>query len=109
MKRLLVGLAAALLACAPENVLEQGEVVERSYDDPDTWWSSICISYNSNGACAMSMPVQEHDDAHWELKVIGYDKDGKQRSEWHEVTETLFNLGEVGVTVNFPEMRVVPR
>lgn len=98
-----------LVGCGPGNVLEEGEVVGRSYDDPDRWWSSMCVSRNNNGICTVSIPVEETDDAHWYLTVVGYDKEGKQREETHEVTETLYNIGVSGVTVNFKTQEVVPK
>lgn len=110
MRRLLSALVAvvALLGCGEGNKLKQGTVIARDYDDPDTWWSTICVARNKDGWCTLSMPVEEHDGPHWRLQVRGYDEDGKEREEWHGVTETLYDLGEVGVVVNFPEDRVVP-
>lgn len=110
----LLVLAILLGGCGEGNVLEQGEVVERRYDDPDTWttYGSICIARDAQtGVCTFSMPTSNthHDGPHWELRVVGFDSEGKERREWHEVTETLYELGQVGVTVNFPQGRVVPR
>lgn len=100
----------ALFGCGDQNVLKQGTVVERKYDDPDSWWSTMCVAHDPKTyACTFSMPVEEHDGPHWSVKVVGYDEDGKKREEWHGVTETLYDLAQVGVVVNFPEDRVVPQ
>lgn len=112
----IIGILAAvafLIGCAEPNRLEEGRVLERSYDDPDTWTEtdSYCMARSSNGWCTMTgySSYERHDGPHWHLKVVGFDKDGKERTETHEVTETLYQLGQVGVVVNFAENRVVPK
>jgi hypothetical protein len=98
-----------LAACGPENVLEEGEVIDRDYDDPDTWWGSQCYAYGQNGMCTASMPVQHHDDAHWFLRIAGYDDEGKLRREWHEVTQTLYDMGDDGLYINLSDGSIVQR
>lgn len=102
-----------LAGCGEGNVLEEGEVIDRRYDDPDTWTThgSTCMVRSKDGWCTVSIPTSttHHDDAHWELRVVGFDDEGKERREWHGVTETLYDLAQVGQVVNFPESRVVPR
>ena len=106
---ILAAFTFAITACGPGNVLKEGEVVGRSYDDPDSWWTTMCVAYNKNGWCSVSIPIEEHDDAHWYLTVTGRDEKGKEHEEKHEVTETLWNLGQEGVTVNFDMQGVVPK
>lgn len=115
-RRLIAGVVlalAVLAACGEGNVLEQGQVVDREYDDPDTWttYGSTCVARNRDGWCTFSIPTSSthHDDAHWKLRVIGVDDEGKERREWHEVTETLYDIGQMGVVINFRTGQTVPR
>lgn len=103
----------SLLGCVEGNELTQGEVLEKSYDDPDTWTetSSYCMVRSKNGICMAYgySSYERHDGPHWSVRVVGFDDEGEERTEWHEITETLFELADVGQTVNFPNMKVVPR
>ncbi len=105
LKSLLLSALVALVlvaACGEQNKLKEGEVVERRYDDPDSWLQPI--------PCGQSMClIPMEDGPHWEVRVIGVDDEGKQRKEWHEVTESLFEIADIGVTVNFLEHRTVPK
>lgn len=110
MKRLVLAvILLALLACGEGNQLDQGEVIEKNYDDPDTWTSLYCASYGQNGGCILWLPMTHQDGPHWSLRVVGVDDEGEQRKEWHEVTQTLYETANIGMTVNFPEDRVIPR
>lgn len=112
--------SAALLAllvlgaCGEGNQLTEGDVVGKEYDDPDTerWWSSMCAARDARtGVCTMSIPVEhvDHDDAHWYLTIVGYDEDGKQLEEKHEVTQTLYDLAHNGLHVDLSDQSIVPR
>jgi hypothetical protein len=107
VRRLLAALVL-VAACGMGNKLDQGEVIEKSYDDPDHGSQLYCASYTKYG-CALWLTRETYDGPHWKLRVVGFDDDGKERKEWHEVTQTLYETADVGVTVNFPEDRVVPR
>lgn len=106
MRRMMLAVVLAVVAfagCGEGNKLEQGRILQKEYDDPDSWWTTQCVSYGKYG-CSLSIPVEEHDGPHWSVRVVGYDKDSKQYKEWHEVTETLFDEVVIGDTVNFPNM-----
>lgn len=111
MRRLLAASVLALIAlsCSDGNVLTRGEVIEKDFDDPDTGSELYCSAYRSNGVCLLWLSRDTYDGPHWKLRVVGVDDEGKERREWHEVTETLYELAEVGLTVDFPGDRVVPR
>lgn len=72
----------------PPNVLTYGEVVEKSYDDPDDWFIPI-----NTGKSVILIP--QHDDAHWWLRVRGVDG-SEQLLEWHEVGQMAYEYLGVG-------------
>lgn len=104
-----VAIVLAFFACGAKNVLDEGEVVGKSYDDPDSWWTSMCVAYHKDGWCQVSIPVQQTDDAHWFIDIIGYDDEGKQREETHEVTQTLYEMAQNGLTVRLSDQSIVPK
>lgn len=110
MVLLVAGLVAAalLLGCAPKNVLTQGTVIEKSYDDPDDWSTLYCAAQGKYG-CTLWLPQDHHDGPHWSLRVVGRDDKGKEHKEWHEVTEVFYGEIVMGDVVNFPNMRRVPQ
>ena len=81
-------------ACGPDNHLTFGEVVEMQYDDPDSWWTTVCVSYGKYG-CQASVPIEQHDPAHYKVKITGRWK-GKQRTETHEISAGLWYGTKVG-------------
>lgn len=101
MKRIAaLALLAGLMACGgEEDKLTEGEVVEKSYDDPDTWTTTICVAYGKYG-CSVWVPQQQSDGPHWFLTVVGEDAEGEQREEDHEVTQTLFDMVSEGSYVD---------
>lgn len=102
-------------ACAEPNVLDQGTVVDREYDDPDTSTSMYCQVYyptNPNGGgggCMIWGEDTDYDGPHWKVQVIGRDAKGKEHKEWHEVTERFYEIAKLGVVINFPNEEVVPQ
>lgn len=102
-------LALTFGACAPPNVLEEGEVIGHDYDDPDTWTTLDCAAYGANMNCIFYMTTTHHDSAHWFLQIVGNDKDGKERKEWHEVTQTFHDEVDAGQYVHLADESIVPR
>lgn len=98
----------ALMGCVEPNVLEEGQVVKKEYDDPDDWDTSYCIYEDEDNFCYVWGTEHHHDDAHYYLKVHGTYK-GKDRTETHEVTEYLFNIVSERDIVNFPNQQRIPR
>lgn len=99
MKRLLLTLLPLLFLpyCGKDNVLTSGTVVDKSYDDPDTFITYQCYSYRQDGGCSFSMPVEHTDAPHWRIKVEGPDPDdGDTIQEWHAVTESVYDSVNVG-------------
>ena len=98
MKHLLLAAVLVLAAaCGGQgNKLTHGKVIEKSYDDPDSWTTLVCAAYGQNGICTVYVTQTHHDPAHWELRIRGYDTDEKVRKEWHEVSEATYLSLEVG-------------
>lgn len=120
MRKLVVSITASVTlgsfgaACGEPNVLTEGEVLRREYDDPDEdrWWSSQCVSYDpKTHACTFSIPVEhvDHDGPHWYVDIRGVDKEGKWREETHEVTQTLYDIALEGVYLNLNDGSIVHR
>lgn len=111
MRRLIVILAllVAAAACGPKNVLKEGEVVDHDYDDPDTWTTLDCAAYDGNMRCLVYVNNTHHDGPHWKIQIVGDDDEGKQRKEWHEVTQTLHDAVQVGQYVRLSDQSIVLR
>ena len=59
-KGMIAGMILLLLtACGPQ--LEQGKVVNKKYDDPDTWVTTSCVMYGKYGCQAYSTQTHHHD------------------------------------------------
>lgn len=119
----LVLLAVIVLAGCGSDPIQSGTVQGRLYDDPDSWiyWQPIygeqChpetrTSYNGkttttytttvcNSVVISHIPIQQHDPAHWYLKVRD-DKDPKHVGKV-EVSENTFNA--YGVGQHWPDPR----
>jgi hypothetical protein len=97
-------LAGALTTCGEDNVLTSGTIIEKEYDDPDTWWSTQCVVYK-NGLCQVSVPVQNTDPPRWSIRIKG-NHNGDIVTEWHSVDPTEYNSLSVGDTWGIPDEEV---
>ena len=100
VRRFAVVLAALLLAgCAGgANRLHSGTVVDKHYDDPDTFTIWQCAGFDSKGQCTVRYPQTITEPAHWSIRVKGTDAEGKARTEWHTVDEATYERLHVGDT-----------
>jgi hypothetical protein len=110
MRRAVVLAAGALLAaCGPGNVLSKGEIIEKRYDNPDTWTSFYCGSMNyQTGACLIWLPQTIHDSAHYWLDIRGQDDKGKWHRELHETDRATYQEAEVGLFWDAGTIRCCP-
>lgn len=81
----------------------------KKYDDYDEWEEFDCMAYDGEMNCMWWAWVTHHDNEHWYLDLHGYDDKNKPRDERHEVTQTLFEMVEVGQTVNLSDQSIVPK
>lgn len=96
MRKLPLALLMVLAACGSHNVLQTGQIVEKLYDDPDTWYSDECISHDPKTyACVIWMPVRQTDAAHYWLRIEG-EHEGRQVRELHETDRATYLASEVG-------------
>lgn len=115
LPRLLAASIAALalvlpaVGCAPPNVLEEGEVIGKDYDDPDTWTTLDCAAWDGNMRCLFYVNNTHHDSAHWFLIIRGQDKKGKWLEERHEVTQTFHDEVDRGQYAHLADESIVPR
>lgn len=111
MKRILSVFALVLLvACSGGNKLDAGTVIDKSYDDPDTWFVPGVYIPGSPGSCTGGKtPVctpgrpgiyvpghQAHDGPHWKLRIQQAECGDDCRREWHEVDETTYHAHDIG-------------
>jgi len=96
LRRLLLAALLALAACGEPNQLDRGTVVGRDYDDPDQVADQYCVSYDPNGWCRQWFTSYHTEPANWTLQIRGYGDDGKERTEWHDVTEADYDRHPVG-------------
>ncbi len=74
MRKLGAALAAAFLVvlaftgCAPATTF--GDVVDKEYIAPYTYWYNQCYSYRSDGTCSVSMLTEQKVDAVYKVKVL---------------------------------------
>ena len=96
MKKTLVGVllaAAAVLgfsACGPAT--DHGDIVDKRYTKPYTYWSNQCYSWDAKGMCTLSIPVQNHVPADYDIKVL----DSTGTDAWLEVSPEEYATLEVG-------------
>jgi hypothetical protein len=96
-----------LTACGEKQGPPVGRVIDRTYDDPDTWYvsgytiSGSCMSYDKNGSCTYrSADVyipghEEHDGPHWKVKLRR--GEGKTAVEgWRRVSEDRYDACQMG-------------
>lgn len=95
-------IAAALLAlavlagCDWGNHLETGTIVGKEYDDPDTYVSNYCASFDyKTGACNLWLPMLVTNPARYLLKIHG-EWNGKFRTETWNVDPATYDRARVG-------------
>jgi hypothetical protein len=69
-------------------------VIEKEYDDADTWTHMQCIS-NGKGGCNGYMPIQQTDPERWRLK-LEYCEDTDCEDGWVSVSEATYNEVAIG-------------
>ncbi len=85
-----------LAACGEPNKLTHGKVIDKDYDDADTWSSYDCISHDSEGFCIAYMWNDHYEPEHYRMRIQGVDGQEDLR-EWHDVPEDIYvqtRLGE---------------
>lgn len=97
-----------LAACGEDNVLTEGRVVGKEYDDPDTWTESYCSIYNSNGTCMIWSTREESDGPHYNIQIENRHED-EVRREWHEVSPGFYDELQGDEYVNLENESIVPR
>lgn len=97
MKRALAStmLVLGLVACS--SWTGTGTVVEKLYDDADSWVDPMgtCIQRTLLGACVSWMPITHHDPEHFSIKV--QDSAG----ETHEVAVSSVEYDNIQVGDSF--------
>lgn len=103
MKRWIIAVAAGLLLAGCSSI-ESGYVMEREYDDPDTWssmepvYTTECRS--TGGAtpstqCSQRLlyyrDVEHYDGPHWRLRLRNNEDEG-----WRTVTEREYYEYKIG-------------
>lgn len=92
-----LAMATVFTACGDDNVLTSGKVIDKRYDDPDTWTELMCVSRDTKTyACTFWMPVDHSDGPHWFLQIQGYDTKEHRHVEWHEVSEAAYSNLHIG-------------
>ncbi len=106
--------------------LEEGKVIEKSYDDADDWYVSGSTIHGSetctggyNGqprTCTRSADVVipghwEHEDERFLLELRGPnpEEEGKMINDTISVPEDFFNRVRVGQWVNVKSLEIIPR
>jgi hypothetical protein len=96
MRKTLIGVllaAAAVLgfsACGPAT--DHGDITAKRYSKAYTYWSSQCYSWNAQGQCTMSMPVQNSVPADYDIKVL----DEMGTDAWLDVSAEEYGTLRVG-------------
>lgn len=74
MRRLGASLAAALLTvlaftgCSPATTY--GDVVDKEYTAPYSYWYNQCYTYKADGTCSFSMLTEKKVDAVYKVQVL---------------------------------------
>lgn len=111
--------ASMLLVACSDPAPKQGEIVEKRYDDPDSWYQpgyTIRGTETCSGGygdtprvCTRSADIHipgqwHHDPAHWRLRLKDGDKSG-----WVEVPESTYNKVSIGQWFDRETGEVIPR
>lgn len=124
----LAAASAALLlaACSSGPSLDEGKVIEKSYDDPDDWYQpgytidggqSCSGGYNGQPRICTQNPdinmpgMWHHDPEHFRLKLQAPNPNdsAKTITDTREVPEAFFNEVRVGQWVNVETLEIIPK
>lgn len=86
-------LAIALTACSP---IKSGTIIEKDYDPPYESTYMLCSMYNSNGTCAVWIPMTDHIPESFNLKL----QEGEDTG-WRSVTKETYDSHEIGSYISF--------
>lgn len=127
---LVVASLSATVACG--TAVNQGTVVAKDYDDPDTWTVSVDdyaylphpyvrTVYNYSSACNCQVSTTQsgvemqytwvgshrerrYDGPHWKVQIESKpDSDGKTHKAWKTVSEQEYNHYEIGSWYGQPQ------
>lgn len=91
MKKLLL-VAFLLISCASHPY--KGRLIEKHYDDADTWWTMAC-EYDKDMNCTSYIPMKKTDEEHFYLTFEDCNE-GKCETFTLEVYEGFYNNIEIG-------------
>lgn len=94
MRRVLAAVLVAVALTACQDPPSSGTVTDKHYEPESSYMTMQCFSYNTNGTCAMNMPVWHTVPPEWMLKVQS-DTD-PDHVGWVSVDPGTFDRYQVG-------------
>lgn len=82
----------AVIAAGPK--LTEGIVVDKDHDYPWTEIQSVPMTNADGSTYIMTSSVYHSEE--WRIRVEGYDKDDKPRTEWWATTEAGYAMVAIG-------------